>query len=148
MIQEDGLLINLYKIDKCFQEVTSKACKKMRISHVELMIIGIIQTREVNVSQLSQELGITKSAISQAIVRLQVKKLITKVASKENKKVFYIKPTPKAIELGSEIFGQHMVKFLKIKQELGEEKYLMFYSLIKEINEIVENNIEGKESKC
>ncbi len=148
MIQEDGLLINLYKIDKYFQEVTSKACKKMRISHVELMIIGISSTREVNVSQLSQELGITKSAVSQAIVCLQVKKVITKVASKENKKVFYIKPTPKAIELGSEIFEQHMVKFLKIKQELGEEKYLMFYSLIKEINEIVENNIEGKESKC
>lgn len=68
MIYENGMIINLFKIGKYLQEVTSKACKKMKISHVGLMIIGISATREINVSQLSQELGITKSAVSQALV--------------------------------------------------------------------------------
>lgn len=140
MIYENGMIINLFKIGKYLQEVTSKACKKMKISHVGLMIIGISATREINVSQLSQELGITKSAVSQALVCLQVKKLINKVASPDNKKSFYIKPTEKAIELGKEIFDAHMVKFLQIKEELGEEKFLMFFSLVQEINKIIEND--------
>jgi bacterial regulatory protein, arsR family len=140
MIYENGMIINLFKIGKYLQEVTSKACKKMKISHVGLMIIGISATREMNVSQLSQELGITKSAVSQALVCLQVKKLINKVASPDNKKSFYIKPTEKAIELGKEIFDAHMVKFLQIKEELGEEKFLMFFSLVQEINKIIEND--------
>ncbi len=140
MIYENGMIINLFKIGKYLQEVTSKACKKMKISHVGLMIIGISATREMNVSQLSQELGITKSAVSQALVCLQVKKLINKVASPDNKKSFYIKPTEKAIELGKEIFDAHMLKFLQIKEELGEEKFLMFFSLVQEINKIIEND--------
>lgn len=134
------MLINLYKIGKYLQEVTSKACKKMKISHVGLMIIGISAVKEVNVSQLSQELKITKSAVSQALVCLQVKKLIYKVASPDNKKSFYIKPTERAIELGKEIFDVHMIKFLQMKEELGEEKYLMFFSLVQEINKIIEND--------
>ena len=36
----------------------------------------------------------------------------------------------------------------EVYEELGEEKYFMFNSLIKEINEILENNSERKESKC
>lgn len=140
MIYENGMIINLFKIGKYLQEVTSKACKKMKISHVGLMIIGISATREMNVSQLSQELGITKSAVSQALVCLQVKKLINKVASPDNKKSFYIKPTEKAIELGKEIFDAHMLKFLQIKEELGEEKFLMFFSLVQEINKIIEKD--------
>ena len=140
MIYENGMIINLFKIGKYLQEVTSKACKKMKISHVGLMIIGISATREMNVSQLSQDLGITKSAVSQALVCLQVKKLINKVASPDNKKSFYIKPTEKAIELGKEIFDAHMLKFLQIKEELGEEKFLMFFSLVQEINKIIEKD--------
>lgn len=140
MIYESEMLIYLYKIGKYLQEVTSKACKKMKISHVGLMIIGISAVKEVNVSQLSQELKITKSAVSQALVCLQVKKLIYKVASPDNKKSFYIKPTEKAIELGKEIFDVHMIKFLQMKEELGEEKFLMFFSLVQEINKIIEND--------
>lgn len=140
MIYESEMLIYLYKIGKYLQEVTSKACKKMKISHVGLMIIGISAVKEVNVSQLSQELKITKSAVSQALVCLQVKKLIYKVASPDNKKSFYIKPTERAIELGKEIFDVHMIKFLQMKEELGEEKFLMFFSLVQEINKIIEND--------
>lgn len=138
MIEEDGILIQQFKMNKYLQEVTSKACKKMKINHVELMIIELASEKEVNVSLLSTELGITKSAVSQAIVALQLRKLITKVPVPDNKKSFYIKPTQKAIELEKEVLDAHLNQFLKIKEELGEEKFLMFFSLTKEINRIIE----------
>ncbi len=137
MMQEDGILVQLYKINKYVQDVTSKTCKKMKINHVELMIILLSNNKDVSVSRLSEELGLTRSAISQALVCLQIKKLITKVPSLENKKSFYIKPTTKALEIGKEIFSAHMDEFLQIKEKLGEEKYYMFFSLVSEINKII-----------
>lgn len=138
MFEADEFLIRFFKMNKHLQEITSKACKRMKISHVELMIIVLASEKEVNVSQLSIELGITKSAVSQAIVALQIKKLINKVPVPDNKKSFYIKPTQKANELENEILGAHFDKFLQIKEELGEEKFLMFFSLTEEINKIIE----------
>ena len=59
-------IIQIYKMNKYIEEITSKACHQLKINHLELMIIGLSSIDKMNVSKLSQELKVSKSAISQA----------------------------------------------------------------------------------
>lgn len=140
---EHDALIQIYKLNKYVEEITSKACHQLKINHLELMIIGLSSIAKMNVSKLSQELRVSKSAISQAIVCLQIKRLITRQQVEDNKKSFIIIPTKKAIQVCEEIFKAHHEKTMLLKEEIGEEKYQMFFSTIRQINKILnEKEIE------
>ena len=127
-------IIQIYKMNKYIEEITSKACHQLKINHLELMIIGLSSIDKMNVSKLSQELKVSKSAISQALVCLQLKRLITRQQVEENKKSFIIVPTEKAIQVCKDIFKVHKEQ---VKEEIGEEKYQAFFSTIKQINTIL-----------
>ena len=97
------LFIQLYINNKLFIDLIENLCKKHNINHLQLYIIVLSSYEKMNVSTLSDTLNITKSAISQAIVGLSIRRLIVKVQSKEDKKVFYITPTSKAEKIKREI---------------------------------------------
>ncbi len=130
-------IIQIYKMNKYIEEITSKACHQLKINHLELMIIGLSSIDKMNVSKLSQELKVSKSAISQALVCLQLKRLITRQQVEENKKSFIIVPTEKAIQVCKDIFKVHKEQAKLLKEEIGDEKYQAFFSTIKQINTIL-----------
>lgn len=141
---EYDTMIQIYKMSKHVEEITSKACHQLKISHLELLILGLSSVEKMNVSKLSQELKVSKSAISQAIVCLQIKRLITKQQVEDNKKSFNVIPTPKAIQVCEEIFKAHHEKKMLLKEELGEERFQMLFSTIKQVNKIL-NDKEKKQ---
>ncbi|MFR7880783.1 MAG: MarR family transcriptional regulator [Christensenellales bacterium] len=82
------LFIQLYINNKLFIDFIENICKKHNINHLQLYIIILSSYEKMNVSTLSDTLNITKSAISQAIVGLSIRRLIVKVQSKEDKRYF------------------------------------------------------------
>ena len=104
-------ITQIYKMNKYIEEITSKACHQLKINHLELMIIGLSSIDKMNVSKLSQELKVSKSAISQALVCLQLKRLITRQQVEENKKSFIIVPTEKQFK-----YVKIFLRFIKNKQ--------------------------------
>ena len=66
-------IIQVYKMNKYIEEITSKACHQLKINHLELMIIGLSSIDKMNVSKLSQELKVSKSADKGGILFIERK---------------------------------------------------------------------------
>ncbi|MCI6509060.1 MAG: MarR family transcriptional regulator, partial [Bacilli bacterium] len=79
------LLTTCQLVKKMYSELEKKYC----INFIQLAIIFLSGTRNMTVSNLAEELNVSKSAISQALVKLFIMKYVTKVAADENKKSFY-----------------------------------------------------------
>ncbi len=148
MEDKNTILIDLYKLNKKMEDVISKACLKMRLNYVEFMMLGLAKEKDMNVSKLSSELGISKSAVSQAIVCLSIKRLITKEPAVDNKKSFYIRLTKKAIKVLDELCLVYQPFLENVKSEMGKEKYQMFLDLAKQINENIHNIEGGSKESC
>ena len=130
------LFIQLYINNKLFIDLIENICKKHNINHLQLYII-ILSSYE----------KITKSAISQAIVGLSIRRLIVKVQSKEDKKVFYITPTNKAEKMKREIVSLCEDKYQIFEEKMGKEDMMMFIDLIVKFNNILEELKNYKEGK-
>lgn len=104
-------IIQIYKMNKYIEEITSKACHQLKINHLELMIIGLSSIDKMNVSKLSQELKVSKSAISQALVCLQLKRLITRQQVEEKKRVLLLSLLKKQFK-----YVKIFLRFIKNKQ--------------------------------
>ncbi len=144
------LFIQLYINNKLFIEFIEKLSKKYNINHLQLYIIVLSSYDKMNVSTLSETLNITKSAVSQALVGLSIKRLIIKKQSKEDKKIFYITPTKKAEKIKNEIADSFLYKYQLFEEKLGKDDMAKFIELIVKFNNILEElkqNEEGKDVK-
>ena len=120
------LFIQLYINNKLFIEFIEKLSKKYNINHLQLYIIVLSSYDKMNVSTLSETLNITKSAVSQALVGLSIKRLIIKKQSKEDKKIFYITPTKKAEKIKNEIADSFLYKYQLFEEKLGKDDMAKF----------------------
>lgn len=148
MGDKNTILIDLYKINKKMEEVIAKACLKMRLNYVEFMMLGLAKEKDMSVSKISSELGISRSAVSQAIVCLSIKRLITKEPAVDNKKSFYIRLTKKATKVLDELCLVYQPFLENMKSEMGEDKYQMFLDLAKEMKESIKNIEGGSKESC
>lgn len=148
MGDKNTILIDLYKINKKMEEVIAKACLKMHLNYVEFMMLGLAKEKDMSVSKISSELGISRSAVSQAIVCLSIKRLITKEPAVDNKKSFYIRLTKKATKVLDELCLVYQPFLENMKSEMGEDKYQMFLDLAKEMKESIKNIEGGSKESC
>lgn len=148
MEDKNTILIDLYKINKKMEEVIAKACLKMRLNYVEFMMLGLAKEKDMSVSKISSELGISRSAVSQAIVCLSIKRLITKEPTVDNKKSFYIRLTKKATKVLDELCLVYQPFLENMKSEMGEDRYQMFLDLAKEMKESIKNIEGGSKESC
>lgn len=148
MKDKNTILIDLYKINKKMEEVIAKACLKMRLNYVEFMMLGLAKEKDMSVSKISSELGISRSAVSQAIVCLSIKRLITKEPAVDNKKSFYIRLTKKATKVLDELCLVYQPFLENMKSEMGEDRYQMFLDLAKEMKGSIKNIEGGSKESC
>ena len=89
---KESLFIGIKKTYNLVIEIMSFYAKKYNINHIQLSILLLSCEKDVNVSILANTLDITKSAVSQAITGLMIKRLVFKQNDSENKKVYYRTP--------------------------------------------------------
>lgn len=138
------LFIEIYRNSKIFNEIVDKICKQYGINQVQLYIIGLSLCEEKTVSIIAQDLNLTKSAVSQAIVGLIIKRLVIKRPSLENKKVFYVVPTKNAEAIKKQILSVCSEKYETIERNMGRENLNLFVELLYKFNQTLD---EVKEEK-
>lgn len=144
----DKLLIELYKENKYLCELIERHSHKYGINHVQLYILILASTEKKNVSNIATCLNISKSAVSQALVGLLLKRFIVKKYEDNNKKSFYIELTPKGNEVKDNIMDICLDLHRKIKEGVGEEDLNIFVTLLTKVNMTIEKIVKCREDIC
>lgn len=147
-LSKDKLFIQTYKSNKLFNDIVDKICKQYGINQVQLYILILSFRSEYTVTTLSQTLNLSRSAVSQALVGLLLRRLITKEPAQDNKKVFYIKPTKTASEIKDKVLKMCNFKYEIIEQKMTKEELDNFVNLLVKFNNILEEvrreNVDAK----
>ena len=100
----------------------------------------------VQMSEISDTLGISKPALSQIVNKLEDKDLVERVFQKEDRRATYLKVTGNGVIIFKKHQQQVMDNMGKIVEKMGEEKTKQFVSLLNEFSFIVEDyNRKGRE---
>lgn len=136
---QEHLFIKIKKTYNIITEIMQKHARKYGINHIQLSIILLASNKDVNVSTLAATLDITKSAVSQAITGLLVKRLVTRQVDLEDKKIYYIRPTKKALEIKNDIYNCNEEKCQILLKEMTIEEITQMDLLINKFNSILRN---------
>lgn len=145
---EEQLLIQLYRENKSICDMIEADSQKYGINHVQLYILMLSDENKMNVSTLANLLNISKSAISQAIVSLLLKRLITKRFDESNKKIFYIKLTKKGKEIKEELMECYFKKHQLLQEKFGEDELSNFIRLIQKFSDVLKEIMSCREETC
>lgn len=119
------------------------ADRNSRYNDTELRLIGEIlaaryEGRRLISTQLADLLGVTRSAISQIVNRLEKREVVKRVADDVDRKIAYIEITEKCLKSYSEELENCLEFVGKLVEEYGEEKFYMLCSLFEEFIHLVE----------
>ena len=134
---KEHLFVKIKKSYNIVTELMQKHGKKYGINHIQLSIILLASNKDVTVSTLANTLDITKSAVSQAITSLLVKRLVTRQVDLEDKKIYYIRPTKKALDIKDDIYKCNEEKYQELLKEMTMDEIIQMDSLINKFNSIL-----------
>ncbi|MDK2946085.1 MarR family winged helix-turn-helix transcriptional regulator [Geotoga petraea] len=83
---------NLKGIMDLFRKAVKNEVKDKNLTSSQVMVIAILSHRkEMKTSELSKELGLSNSTVSGIVDRLEEKKLIERIRSKEDRRVIKVR---------------------------------------------------------
>lgn len=139
-----SIFIELIQATRTMRRIINKYCKKYGLNLMQLSIIFLSINNDMTVSSLAQALDVSKSAISQSLIKLYVKKYVTKKNIDGNKKVFYLTILPRGKEVHQDLLQMIKEKEFKINEQLGNEKLTTLKQLM---NEYIQALKEGNEEE-
>lgn len=142
------LLIELFRENKSLCNLIEQYSQEYGINHIQLFILILSLEDKMNVSNLAIILNITKSAVSQALVGLVLKRLIIKKFDDDNKKIFYIDLTNKGKKITNELLTRYYDLKKQVINKLGNDEFNTFVSLLDRFNQVVNEVIESREDLC
>lgn len=144
-IELEQFAIELFKSSSLLSDLIKNVCQEYGISNVQLYIIMITSYQKMNVSMIAKILNITKSAISQALTGLLIHRIVTKKPSKDDRKIFYIIPTPKGITIRSKVLTTFEVQYNLLKEKMGSDDLNNLINLLIKFNTVLEKFKTNKE---
>lgn len=145
---KEHFFIKIKKSYNLIMDLMEYNSKKYGINPIQLSILLISCEKDVNVSTLANILNITKSAVSQALCGLVLKRFVTKQINQDDKKVFYIKPTKKGKEIKESIFQQNEVQYKELLEKMSIDEIVQMCSLIDKFNSILDDFSKSREDLC
>ena len=127
MVGKEKYLNGIFSMMKDMDNLTI-ADKSTRFNSTEMRMIGeIMASRYVGKrlisTQLAQLLGITRSAVSQIVNRLEAQNVVRRVADDVDRKIAYVEITEEALET----YGEDLeicVDFVgRVVEKFGEERF-------------------------
>lgn len=141
---KNSIFIELIQATRTMRRIIKKYCKKYGLNLMQLSIIFLAINNDMTVSSLAQALDVSKSAISQSLIKLYIKKYVTKKNIDGNKKVFYLTILPRGKEVHQDLLQMINEKEFKINEQLGNEKLATLKQLM---NEYIQALKEGNEEE-
>lgn len=141
---KNSIFIELIQATRTMRRIINKYCKKYGLNLMQLSIIFLSINNDMTVSSLAQALDVSKSAISQSLIKLYIKKYVVKKNIDGNKKVFYLTILPRGKEVHQDLLQMINEKEFKINEQLGNEKLTTLKQLM---NEYIQALKEGNEEE-
>lgn len=141
---KNSIFIELIQTTRTMRRIINKYCKKYGLNLMQLSIIFLSINNDMTVSSLAQALDVSKSAISQSLIKLYIKKYVVKKNIDGNKKVFYLTILPRGKEVHQDLLQMINEKEFKINEQLGNEKLTTLKQLM---NEYIQALKEGNEEE-
>lgn len=89
---------------------------------------------------LRDMLGVSKPMIAAHLSSLEKKGYITKTQSTDDKRIYFLTPTPKALALVEQVRKEMQAQLDAIAQGIGAQRFDQFVRLADEVNRIIEEN--------
>jgi len=145
------LVLALERISHVFRVLLWEQTKKYNLSPIQTQILIYIFHQpdfDKNITTLAQRLNITKATVSDAVKSLEQKKLISKVADKEDSRYFYLNLTQKGKDLVKKIesWGDKVKENFKDISE--SDKTHLYENLLKLLISFEESGIINKNRIC
>ena len=139
--------INEYLI-KCFQLMRNMEnidffAGAHELSRTEFRLLREVMLEEergksIISSELARRLGITRSAVSQIVTKMEKDGVVARVASPTDRKIAYIRLSDSARVVFEEQCKEANATMERIVSEVGEDKVKEFYRLYDDLNHSIE----------
>ncbi len=145
---KDQLWIELYRENKTICELIENRSQQYGINHVQLYILILSLENKMTVSSLASKLNISKSAVSQALVGLVLKRFVTKIYEEDSKKVFYIGLTKKGKVVTNNLMNEYLKMHEIIIKKMGQDNLSILVEMLEKFNDTIKEIIICREDLC
>ncbi len=126
--------------------------QKTFFNKTELRLIGEIVSAQTEgerliSTQLAKRLGVTRSAISQIVNRLEARGVVIRVADEKDKKIAYIELSDSIAEKYGEDISCSLQFIGKVVTEFGEDKFNQLYELFVSFIELAKTRMKEERKK-
>ena len=127
------------------------ADKKTRFNDTELRLISEVLSAKQGgnrliSTQLATKLGVTRSAISQIVNRLEETGVLKRVPDAVDRKIAYIEITDETLEIYREDLEKCQDFIERVVRNFGEEKFQTMYTLLNDFIEVLEKEKKNCEN--
>jgi DNA-binding MarR family transcriptional regulator len=141
----------LYALSKR-RESLAIANKNTHFKDTELRLLAeIVQAKNEGErlisTQLATRLGVTRSAISQIVNRLEERGIVKRVDDEVDRKIAYIELTEDIVELYKEDLQQYLQQIGAIVSEFGEERFTLMCDMLEEFNRLTQDRLKRAKKK-
>ena len=148
IIKEKDLLIE--KIINNFQSIKRKIAteghfmtKDVSITMAQVTVLFLLQKNsEMNLTEISEVLGITKSAVTQLVEGLAKQKLIVRESDLCDRRIHHIKPSEKGTIYLETLRKKSFKKIFTIFEILNEQELKELEQITSKLTEHKKNNID------
>lgn len=145
--QEDDIQLSLklmVVLSKAYRNITAKALKDINtynLSSTEFGVMEILYTKgKFPIQQIGERLLITSGPMTYNIDKLEKKKLLRRIPSKEDRRVVYVEITSDGKDLFDQIFPQHTAYIHSLMSGFTRKQKLEAIELLKKLGKGVHTN--------
>lgn len=126
--------------------------RKAPFNNTEIRLIGEIlaeraQGKRLISTELARRLGVTRSAVSQIVNRLETKGVVKRVAAENDKKIAYVEISEGVVEVYGEELERALAFVGALVNEFGEEKFNKMYALYDEFVTLADERAKRQKQK-
>lgn len=124
-------------------EKESRHAAKYGLSAVEFRCVRkLFENGQLTVNQMAQELSLTSSRVTRIIDGLVTKKLVNRVSSKNDRRVFNLSLSPKGEKLAKDSIQDHIKIHEEIIKTIPEQYHQSIIEILRRLNEAVKTWLE------
>lgn len=126
--------------------------KTTHFNNTELRLIGEVlrakyEGKRLISTQLATLLGVTRSAVSQIVNRLEKEGVVQRVPDDVDRKIAYIEVTDEMLGLYDEDLNNCISFIGRVVKKFGEDKFNTMYDLVEEFMQMIDDEKEEVEAK-
>lgn len=126
--------------------------KKTHFNNTELrmiheLIVAKYEGRRLISSQLARILGVTRSAVSQIVNRMEADGVIVRIPDEKDKKIAYVELAESTLKTYEEDIATYTRFVDGLIEEFGKEKFDTMYELFNEFVDLAAKKMKGAQAK-